>query len=141
MHTVEEAKELWCPMVRSARREEWHEAWDDYEVRTYTIVGGCNTDALGRNRVPGSCRCIADKCAMWRWSRKRTVARVSVLCHNPDAKAEPARPAGLPPDFVFVPHEPLGEPACWQEPDESYAARVRLHGEGYCGLAGNPVAN
>jgi hypothetical protein len=33
----------------------------------HDIVAGCNTDALGRNRIPASCRCVADQCAMWRW--------------------------------------------------------------------------
>lgn len=84
MHTPEAAKELWCPMARIAR---------DETVRVETaaiggivsvheerhIVGGCNRDALhGGNRgyengavthhPLGSCRCIADKCAMWRWA-------------------------------------------------------------------------
>lgn len=56
-------------MVRAARRE--HER--PYNPHTSAgqgatfLVAGCNTDALGRNRVPASCRCIADQCAMWRW--------------------------------------------------------------------------
>lgn len=73
MMTVEQAGEVWCPMVRIARDE-------SVTVRTAIstnldsvkeerfIVGGCNTDALGGLRVPASCRCIADKCAMWRWA-------------------------------------------------------------------------
>lgn len=55
-----EARELWCPMVRIARIE----TVSEMDV----IVGGCNADALGRIRVPASCRCVASKCAMWRWN-------------------------------------------------------------------------
>jgi len=62
MHTPEQAKGLWCPMVRIARRED-----PDPNART-TVVAGCNTDALGKVRVPASCRCIANECAMWRWA-------------------------------------------------------------------------
>lgn len=60
--TEEQARELWCPMVRIARREDTG-ARDE----TLSVVGGCNTDALGRLRVPHSCRCIASECSMWRW--------------------------------------------------------------------------
>ena len=63
MHTIEEAKLLWCPMVRIARRETTHHDGSGDRV----VVGGLNTDALGRTRVPHSCMCIADKCGMWRW--------------------------------------------------------------------------
>lgn len=58
----EQASQLWCPMVRTARRETTQR--DGVQI---VVVGGCNTDALGGNRVPASCRCIASKCAMWRW--------------------------------------------------------------------------
>lgn len=65
-------------MVRIARRETiehrtgYQETYRDETV----IVGGVNHDALsGDNRrlstdhqPLASCRCIADKCAMWRWS-------------------------------------------------------------------------
>lgn len=75
MHTPEQAKELWCPMVRIARREIATEAAIIEKPTSVMhiperaeIVGGCNSDALGGNRVPASCRCIADQCAMWRWA-------------------------------------------------------------------------
>lgn len=79
-HTPAEARELWCPMARIAR----HEVTEVETARTsgdppliamrtdHHIVGGCNTDALGRTRVPASCRCIADQCAMWRWAPSTT---------------------------------------------------------------------
>jgi hypothetical protein len=63
MHTEEQAKVLWCPHVRIARRE-MPEAVVDADLQ---LVGGCNTDALGGCRVPNSCRCIASNCAAWRW--------------------------------------------------------------------------
>lgn len=65
--TANEAREKWCPMVRIARREV--EMYGRSEGQQH-IVAGCNTDALGRNRVPASCRCIASECAMWRWATK-----------------------------------------------------------------------
>lgn len=61
MLTRDQAAATWCPMVRIARVEQLPDSDE-------TIVAGCNTDALGRLRVPASCRCIADKCAMWRWA-------------------------------------------------------------------------
>lgn len=64
MHTPEQAKELWCPMVRIARREDTHP-----DEGGAIVVAGCNTDALCGMRVPASCRCIGDRCAMWRWLR------------------------------------------------------------------------
>lgn len=59
-------------MVRIARDESIHiekAAIGDmvHVTEQRHIVGGCNTDALGRLRVPASCLCIADQCAMWRW--------------------------------------------------------------------------
>lgn len=71
--TPEDARYLWCPMVRMARHEvvtvEGTPVGNLTPVREeHHVVAGCNTDALGRVRVPASCRCIADKCAMWRWA-------------------------------------------------------------------------
>ena len=48
MNTPEQAKEPWCPMVRTS--------------------SGSNT---GECRVPSYPKCIADKCAMWRWGSMR----------------------------------------------------------------------
>lgn len=72
MHTPAEARELWCPMVRTVRRETSNPERGP-EPRNLELVGGCNSDALGRLRVPASCRCIADQCAMWRWVPSTTV--------------------------------------------------------------------
>jgi hypothetical protein len=117
MMTIEQAAEVWCPMVRIARRE-------TFTVRTalasdmesvhdeHFIVAGCNRDALGSgNRGPdgahnalNSCRCIADKCAMWRW----------------EPRTGPSKLSGHP----IAP--PLPGPR--MEPTH-----------GYCGLAGRPI--
>ena len=85
MHTPEQAQALWCPMVRIARDEsitiEKAVIGDIVNVTEQRhIVGGCNTDALGSLRVPASCRCIADKCAMWRW--EHTTASVPVVVNR-----------------------------------------------------------
>lgn len=63
LSTEVEAKQLWCPMVRIARRE----TVDRSASSAPDVVGGCNSDALGGNRIPASCRCVASQCAMWRW--------------------------------------------------------------------------
>lgn len=86
MHTPEQAKALWCPMARIARDEsiriEAQAVGGMVCVQEERhVVGGCNTDALGGVRVPRSCRCIADDCAMWRW--EHTTAMVAVV-HDRD---------------------------------------------------------
>lgn len=63
--TREQAAATWCPMVRIARHETIN---PNSTAEENHIVAGCNTDALGKLRVPASCRCIAEQCAMWRWS-------------------------------------------------------------------------
>lgn len=68
MMTRDEACATWCPMVRIARHEMVQTGMASQDNH---IVGGCNTDAIGRNRVPASCMCIADKCAMWRWGETK----------------------------------------------------------------------
>lgn len=55
-------------MVRIARREHPHADWNGRTSGNAAVVAGCNTDALGSTRVPASCRCIANQCAMWRWA-------------------------------------------------------------------------
>lgn len=61
--TEDEAKTKWCPFVRIARLEPLPDQSD-----VYVHVGGVNTDALGRNRIPRSCLCIASACMAWRWT-------------------------------------------------------------------------
>lgn len=118
MHTPEQARELWCPMVRIARREEWHEASGtagkpetQHELHIETIVGGCNTDALGRNRVPASCRCIADQCAMWRWGEWKEGTELQIV-------------------DCAIPHVGIVK--------QERQVPVRIPVKGYCGIAGRP---
>lgn len=84
MHTPEQAKELWCPMARIARDETVRiespaigGMFSVHEERY--IVGGCNRDAIGgMGSSIKSCRCIADKCAMWRWAETERKALMNV---------------------------------------------------------------
>ncbi len=81
MHTPDQARELWCPMVRIARHEVTEQRTPDGYGDAFVkhqdhIVGGVNHDALSGNNKRmaadhqplASCRCIADKCGMWRWA-------------------------------------------------------------------------
>lgn len=64
------------------------------------------------------------------------VPTVYVECSQFDATAEPERPPGMNPEFVFSPYsEGDADGACWYEPEHLRDMR-RV---GYCGLAGKPV--
>lgn len=53
MHTAEQALELWCPMVRASNGHDT----------------ACNSgNGMEYRTSPPSARCIANKCAMWRWA-------------------------------------------------------------------------
>lgn len=74
-HTPEEARSLWCPMVR-------HEG----DVAAFNRgTEDCNPTNANTEKTPDafkdkySCTCIADKCAMWRWERTtRSVRQTTV---------------------------------------------------------------
>ena len=51
MHTPEQARNLWCPMVRASNGEDQP----------------ANTGNSEPYRTPPFARCIGGKCAMWRW--------------------------------------------------------------------------
>lgn len=92
---------------------------------------------LARPEHDSACKCIADACAVWRWSpitEPSNGARRFRVADNPVAKTE--REAGPKPKdcrgWEFSPC--LGDPAGWVEP-EAEAKKRRL---GYCGLAGKP---
>lgn len=53
MHTPEEARDLWCPMIRMAV--------------TPKAGGPCAVNDPTNSLAPAAC--IADGCAMWRWER------------------------------------------------------------------------
>lgn len=106
MHTPEQAKELWCPMVRIARREDTHP-----DEGGAVVVAGCNTDALCGMRVPASCRCIGNKCAMWRWAPAEETRTKMRTAPNPTKPGETIE----------------------------YQVQEQLKSDyGYCGLAGRP---
>lgn len=85
MHTREQASELWCPMVRTIRvgAAPYQDAYNRVvTMESHKIMGRPQADGeldLGEpipisvlggevDFSPESSRCIADKCAMWRWS-------------------------------------------------------------------------
>lgn len=59
MHTKEEARRLWCPMVR-------YEGDDGANFNRGTSQAN-PTNSLSPDDDRYVCNCIADKCAMWRW--------------------------------------------------------------------------
>lgn len=62
-HTPEQAKELWCPMVRLAGCRPSGEV-DPGQ----TVVNRLQIDINSGASIPDSANCIAEKCAMWRWA-------------------------------------------------------------------------
>lgn len=67
--TPDQASRTWCPMARIVRRETHSN--EKTPNRIDEIVAGVNRYALGGDRAvafPHSCRCLSDKCAMWRWA-------------------------------------------------------------------------
>ena len=58
MHTEDQAKKLWCPMVRMGDSD------DSSPSNSVCCV------VKGLNRNPEWSRCIASDCAMWRWDRE-----------------------------------------------------------------------
>jgi len=170
--TRTQAADTWCPMVRIARHEVIEARQTDgpdgaeLTLAEHHIVGGINHDALGArgnarrmaaaHEPLASCRCIADKCAMWRWVD--SVAAVFVPRDQDtwwpiedEPLTEPAvRVAGCPADAVWVPLSGEGEELTggyWEEPADKVAAEndaARATAEatmrGFCGLAGRPGA-
>lgn len=158
MHTPAQARELWCPMVRTARHEVievsspavggMREAHMEHHV-----IAGCNRDALGGGNLAASisdrhvplasCRCIADKCAMWRWGEETPLPK-TLPCADPYPVTEEieretrrliGRESDIPVGWTFQAADPEeGTRSCWVEPLASRQARAI----GYCGLA--PVA-
>lgn len=65
-HTPEQAAALWCPMVRTVRWECDKSGSNGKSFGDANAIGGCNSGGQ-EARNPLSSRCIADRCAMWRW--------------------------------------------------------------------------
>lgn len=132
MHTPEQAKSLWCPMVR-------HNDSSGVFNRAIYDVNPVNAN-LQFKRVEVQtmdkygCHCISNQCAMWR-TGEFPKAR---SCQAKNAMALEEEDAGYPrPDYpaVFWAHDEAdGGTACWTETHDSIEARR----PGYCGLAGRP---
>lgn len=63
MHTPEQATKLWCPMVRLAACKPNGDVSEGQTVMN-RLQNGVNI------AIPDAGRCIAEKCAMWRWVPK-----------------------------------------------------------------------
>lgn len=142
--TLKESADKWCPMVRIARREMILPYGNPDSAMNIEVVAGCNTDAFGRTRVPSSCRCVADQCAMWRWGEPAPEPRDAESWYPEDdyPEEEPSRPAKVPENAVWTPLSGEGneiEGGYWEENPETLRAeneRAVAGRRGYCGLAG-----
>ena len=113
MHTEEESRSLWCPLVQ-------HEG----------VAGG----SFNRGSVPGNplnrartapqdthlCSCIGSRCAAWRWAPAPVR---SIPCADPLATTMPTRPIGVGMDWQFTPAlMQFRISAWWTSPRESAPA-------------------
>ncbi len=135
MYTEEQAKKMWCPMVRSA----------DENGRSFNKVWDNDPRYSGYQDT----RCMPSECPMWRWSRDVflkaiTSKRDDRICitgteiealsiptfvsEMPTPKGEGWEPVGVP------------EPADDGEPYFllNWKRNVAPERKGYCGLAGKP---
>jgi hypothetical protein len=162
--TIAQASLVWCPMVRTARHEvvttETPHGGGIVGIKDeHHVVGGCNSaGGMSRGaelRTPASCRCVAERCAMWRWEsegRRNTAvydrrfwlpkrARTGANAAQPTAAID--RPYGLPDSGVeWVPQYTDDGLGAWVETDEAFGARTasaKAGRRGFCGLAGVPV--
>jgi hypothetical protein len=131
MNTADQARQLWCPMVRIGVTPS---AGGPCAINDPTI----NKDFSGR--------CVADKCAMWRWQDPAHESRKPTAWwpEDDDAVVEPPRPADLPLDAEWIPTTGEGEEITggyWLEPqsavDTEHSQAIAKR-RGYCGLAGRP---
>lgn len=124
MHTEEQARELWCPMVR-------------HVVNAETVAAG---NRFEEGFHANECRCVVSQCAMWRWlsasPQKWLDATVKGVTHL-DAEP-PSTPDVKPPQgWDWVASSENGDNGGgWREPPDQADARR----QGYCGLAGQPVS-
>lgn len=86
MHTPEQAKELWCPMVRLAPAP-MHPALNRL---------------LHENEVrqPHASCCVADRCAMWRWVPKNGTF-LAIVDDGGGMKREVKQWGGVPPTHGY----------------------------------------
>lgn len=78
MHTPDQARKLWCPMVRLAAAHANGDVEGNQSImnRLQTPTGPATPDAS---------MCIADQCAMWRWGEFKSVTKPEIKCHPADA--------------------------------------------------------
>jgi hypothetical protein len=127
MHTEDEAKKLWCPMVRhEGNGATFNRGWAEHNP-----LNQVSTTGPGDGPAAFICNCIGTRCAAWRWSDPAPA--VVVDCRDARATREPLRPDGLPPGWLFVPSLCGATKACWVPPRDEGR---RL---GYCGLFGQPM--
>lgn len=147
MHTTEEAKGLWCPMVRLV-------------VQSSIMAPITGFNSANDARTPKTSTCVSERCAMWRWDgavkmpEKREAD--TIWPDEDDPQTEPQRQVTLKGKLVPVPDWAVWVPisgegnnlsgGCWVEPQErvdaqyaeQHANRMAMM-RGYCGLAGSPV--
>lgn len=76
MHTVEQAKSLWCPLVRHGGSEtsSFNRGWSNSNPTNKDI-----DDSIGVDKQQFGCHCVGDRCSMWRWGEFKTVSRDEVV--------------------------------------------------------------
>jgi hypothetical protein len=123
MNTEQQARELWCPMVRASNGTQATNC-------TVNVALPIRCEEPGEPKpypIQGN-NCVASGCAMWRWASM--AKRRRHRCADPFATEEPARPRAVPASWTFCPSE--DDNACWLESEAEAATRCT----GYCGLAG-----
>lgn len=122
IRTEEQAKALWCPMVRVSNVGQTYNRVDPAYL---SFKAGADREYFDRQAE--NCNCIAGKCAMWQFETefpRRRVINASVFNMN-------AAAAG---NYEYQSSEEMeGEPAAWVETVESASSRAT----GYCGLSMN----
>lgn len=126
MQTEEQAKLLWCPMVR-------HNVPVDEGAGSFNR-GPHRDEALSKGGHYHCC-CIASQCAVWRWAEPPP-AREFVYSDMDYILNEQPRPNTVPDTWQWCPYNyDTGEASGWIQPVRE-AERLR---RGYCGLAGKPT--
>ena len=123
MNTEDEARTLWCPMVR-------HEGEGGTFNRGWAAHNPLNLSA-DIKQAAFACNCIATRCSAWRWGQP--VSQPTLPCPDALATREPERPADMPASWSFIPCFFGVTRAHWAAPESAIPRR------GHCGLFGNPL--